>query len=60
MEPHGSLINRHCLTKGEGNALNGGGIDNDQGGQGCKWRANLLYTPFGGGLLFTYLTDSIK
>ncbi|EAA6039527.1 hypothetical protein EE393_03250 [Salmonella enterica] len=25
MEPHGSLINRHCLTKGEGNALNGGG-----------------------------------
>ncbi|SUH37107.1 Uncharacterised protein [Salmonella enterica subsp. enterica] len=23
VEPYGSLINRHCLTKGEGNALNG-------------------------------------
>ncbi|ACY88596.1 hypothetical protein STM14_2133 [Salmonella enterica subsp. enterica serovar Typhimurium str. 14028S] len=34
-------------------------IDNDQGGQGCKWRANLLHTPLGGGVLFIYITDLI-
>ncbi|AIP97375.1 hypothetical protein P296_00535 [Salmonella enterica subsp. arizonae serovar 18:z4,z23:- str. CVM N26624] len=39
----------------------GVGIDNDQGGQGCKWQANLLYTPFGGGFyLYIFLILLIK